>query len=353
MREICFTALALATILTTAPRGGATAGMPMQASFACDAPEARAFDFWHGEWKVNNRYLTDDGWQDAGTADVRVYPALNGCLTIEHWRGNLGSNDMYGFSARAWDEQASTWVLLLSWPPPGQAGFGTLEGTFRHGRGEFFSEGTDEDGNPRHTRFSFADISPDSFRWDQAFSSDRESWRTTWIMEYSRRDRFADPPIFVEPATNTGRCPGAEHRAFDFLLGEWSAEVTRPGAADAGEQQAARLRAVPILGGCAVIDFFETVDVDPALEAFRIRLYENAEERWLQYSFDTETRVFEPFEQDLDADGLVLTAQDEGQITRIEWSDVDTEAPTWTVEVSEDEGATWSTKTRVRLSRSF
>lgn len=242
-------------------------------------------------------------------------------------------------------------MLLLSWPQPSQASFSTLRGAFRHRRGEFFASGTDADGNPVHTRYSFADIGADTFRWDQAFSADGERWRTNWIMEYSRRDPLRDAPIFVEPATGTERCPGPEYRAYDFLLGNWSAAAELAVGGEPAQGHAATLRAVPILGGCAVLDFWETVDATPAFKAFGLRVYSAAEERWLAYHFDTAERVFRRFEAESGAADGVLMARDGEHLERITWSATGTDAPAWRHEVSQNGGAAWRLRAAVQLSR--
>lgn len=330
--------------------GAAVPPAERERDIACRASEAHEFDFWPGEWKVNNRYLTPgEGWSDAGTADVRVYSALAGCLTIEHWRGRVREYELYGFSVRAWDEERGTWVLLLNWPQPNRPSFAILEGEFRHGRGEFFSESTDADGNPVHTRYSFSDVSSGTFRWDQAFSDDLTRWRTNWIMEYSRRDARRDLPTFIEPAANVARCDDSEHRGFDAVLGEWTG--TAELRSDAGELETVpvRLRSVRILGGCAVMDFIETAGAS-GLMVFRVRSFEADPGRWVTYRYDTAQRVFERLEGQVEGDRARLEGDLAGRGRRIVWQDLASATPGWTYERQATEG-TWTTGLRVRLDR--
>lgn len=347
--------------LATAPAPAAPAPAPAQAAapafHPCAAPDAHAFDFWHGDWTVNNRFLTPNGWVDAGAAEVRVDPAVGGCVTIEHWRGNLGPNAIVGFSARAWDERTGRWVLLLNWPQPDRSTFSTLEGTFRHGRGEFFTEGVDAKGNPRHTRFSFSDIAADRFRWDQAFSTDRESWRTTWIMEYSRRDPASAIPSFPGAATSTDRCGGPEYRQLDGLIGDWRVETEIPRRSGEPKRQTGRMRTVPILEGCALLEFFEAQapDEEEPFMAFRVRAWDG--ERWVQYWYDSVERAFQRFEgsveQTPEGARLLLESRPDPEaprIDRIEWTGIGTDTPVWSFTMSVDGGASWRAHAVARLS---
>lgn len=350
--------LLFVTTLVAAPATSPPEARAQESTYSpCAAPQARDFDFWRGEWNVVNRYLTPDGWVEAGTAEVRVYSALAGCLTIEQWRGNLGTSEIVGFSARAWDERAGHWVLLLNWPQPDSPSFSTLEGTFRHGRGEFFADGLDAEGNPRHTRFSFSDISPDSLRWDQAVSADRENWRTTWIMDYSRRSPN-DPPVLTDPSPTDPRCSGEPHRQLDGLLGEWSAETEIPRRSGEPRRQTGHMRTIPILDGCAMLEFFEAQAPDEQEPFMTLRVRAWVGDRWVQYWYDNQERIFQRFEGVVDAgeEGrqLVLESRpdpDGARVDRIVWTGIDSDAPVWTFTMSLDGGATFRQHAMARMSR--
>jgi hypothetical protein len=59
-------------------------------------------------------------------------------------------------------------------------------GQFKNGRGEFFDR-EDFQGKPIDVRFVFADISPASFRTEQAFSSDGgKTWEVNWTATFTR-----------------------------------------------------------------------------------------------------------------------------------------------------------------------
>lgn len=103
----------------------------------------------------------------------------------------LGDDHIRGFSVRTYDAETGKWHLVLNWPQPDRAGFGTLEGEFRHGRGDFVSESTNADGATQLTRYSFTDIGHQTFRWNNGTSVDGgSSWSTNWIMEFARREQW-------------------------------------------------------------------------------------------------------------------------------------------------------------------
>jgi hypothetical protein len=58
-------------------------------------------------------------------------------------------------------------------------------GGFAGDRGEFYGEDVDE-GRPVRVRFVWTRLSPDTARWEQAFSYDGGPWETNWVMEFTR-----------------------------------------------------------------------------------------------------------------------------------------------------------------------
>lgn len=329
-----------------------------QADFShspCTAPEARAFDFWHGDWNVNNRWLPEEGgWVEAGSAEVKVYPVLDGCITIEHWEGNLGANRIIGFSARAWDERKAAWVLLLNWPSTNRATFGTLEGRFRHGRGEFFSR-YESDGGPVNQRYSFSDIGASSFRWDQAYSTDGQRWRSNWIMEYSRRDPTRELPVMVGPTSDNSVCDGEPYRQFDALTGDWNVTTEIPRSDGTSYTQTGTMKVIPILRGCALMDVFEAISAEgETFKTFRVRSYDGQIGRWVTYWYDIYDRAFQRFEGALVDGTAVFESRPEwaeGRIDRMIWRTLTPDAATWVFEMSRDGGQTWGRHAAATFTR--
>lgn len=256
----------------------------------CDAPEARAFDFWVGEWNVNNRYRTPGGWVDAGSATNQVFPVLGGCAVVELWDGNLGQNRIRGFSIRAWSAAERQWVLVLNWPQANAARFGVLRGDFRHGRGDFHVTRINADGDSVRTRYTFSDITDTSLRWNDGTSTDGgTTWRTNWIMEFTRRDPVRDPPLRNVPLADPGRirlCEGDVYRTFDQYLGQWA------GAPSDSSVRNARLESIAIVGECAILDQLAWDDDSGHHEAVLVRSWLADPGEWRQWALDTDHREF-------------------------------------------------------------
>lgn len=317
---------------------------------ACPAPEARQFDFWIGEWDVQNWHRNpqtpnDATWYDTGVATNRVYAILDGCAIVEHWMGRLSYGTTHGFSVRAYDPEQDQWVLVLYWPNATGGTFGTLEGIFQHGRGEFYSDYTDAQGQQVENRYSFSDITPEAFRWDAATSTDsRVTWKPGWIMEFSRRDPLLDPPLFNGPTLSNDWCATPEARTFDPFAGEWTGSQ--------GEA-AVTVKAYPILNGCAMIDFTEIEAAPRPYKRFRVRAYDAARKVWVQYAIDNRTPAFERTEG-VFIEGTVslLTQPQEGiPIVRESWLPSSREVVLWKRESSTDEGATWATIVEAELTK--
>ncbi len=317
---------------------------------ACPAPEARQFDFWIGEWDVQNWHRNpqapdDATWYDTGKATNRVYAILDGCAIVEHWMGRLSYATVHGFSVRAYDPEQKQWVLVLYWPGPTGGTFGTLEGIFQHGRGEFFNDFANAQGQRIENRYSFSDISPDAFRWDAATSTDgRLTWKPGWIMEFKKRDPLLDPPLFNGPTRSNDWCLGSAARTFDPFAGEWSGTE--------GEA-AVTVKAYPILNGCAMMDF-TVIDAAPRpYKRFRVRAYDANRKVWVQYAIDNRNPVFERTEGVFieGAVSLLTPTQGEAPLTRESWLPSSREAVLWKRETSSDGGQTWTTTSEIELTK--
>ena len=62
-----------------------------------------------------------------------------------------------------------------------------MYGSFHDGRGEFYNQET-LNGRAIYVRFVFFDITPASFRFEQAFSANGgKTWEVNWISTFTRR----------------------------------------------------------------------------------------------------------------------------------------------------------------------
>jgi hypothetical protein len=162
-------------------------------STECNTPEARQFDFWVGEWDIDQKILQKDGSWLETKAHTSVSPILNGCALEEHWSGEvkffwLGMEEikpMNGFSIRYYNPEKKKWYI--HWIDNFNLAFGDgASGNFKDGKGEFLSE-TDTTNGKRISKITFSDITDNSVYWDLAISNDNgNSWTVIWIMEMKR-----------------------------------------------------------------------------------------------------------------------------------------------------------------------
>lgn len=170
-----------------------------QADSAIAKPQARNtdaerdgqhdFDFEFGSWHVHLRHLLhpltgSDAWVALeGTSVVR---------RVWSGRANLGELDVKnattrieGLSMRVYNPQSHQWSIYWANSKDGRLGTAMI-GQFTNGRAEFFNQEVYE-GRAIYVRFIFSDITPISFRLEQAFSADGgKTWEPNWIAAFTR-----------------------------------------------------------------------------------------------------------------------------------------------------------------------
>lgn len=145
------------------------------------------FDFLHGEWEVANRRRTDFLDPDSGWEE---FPATHWCRPLFDGAANIDEIDMphlgaKGLTLRLFDQERKEWSLSWSSSRTGTL-FPPVVGGFDGERGEFHGDDT-YDGKDVRVRYVWADVSPVSAHWEQAFSvDDGRTWVTNWTMDFSR-----------------------------------------------------------------------------------------------------------------------------------------------------------------------
>ena len=148
------------------------------------------FDFEIGTWKTHLKRLqrplsASTTWvEDEGT--TRVRKVLDGRANLVELAVEGPAGRIEGLSLRLYSPQARQWSLnfaniadgLLTQP---------VIGAFNHGRGEFYGQDT-FNGRIILVRFVISDITPDSCRFEQAFSTDGgKTWEVNWIATDTRQ----------------------------------------------------------------------------------------------------------------------------------------------------------------------
>ena len=243
---------------------------PELAYSAFSSDGARHFDFWIGEWEVNLRTLQDDlTFRDWARAKASVYSILGGKGILELW----DSKPIKGFSLRYYDSTSKQWEVWIDWPEPNHSHLSSLEGGFRHGRGEFVDVSPGADGQVITSVHSFSDVTPFSLRWEDRYSADNgKTWARHREMEFTRSAVEPKWPLSrksVPTYVDGGLCD-EEHFRFESLIGMWRG--------DAGS-----FIVLPVLDGCALIGFLDAVD---GADEFVFHTFDSVEKQWVTAVLD-------------------------------------------------------------------
>jgi hypothetical protein len=142
------------------------------------------FDFEIGTWKTHLRRLLhpltgSKTWVEYEGRSV-VRKVWNGRANLVELEADGSAGHFEGLNLRLYNPQSRQWSLNFANSKSGTLGQPTI-GEFRAGRGEFFDQET-LNGRAILVRFVISDITPDSCRFEQAFSEDGgRTWEVNWI----------------------------------------------------------------------------------------------------------------------------------------------------------------------------
>jgi hypothetical protein len=147
------------------------------------------FDFEIGTWKTHLKRLLhplsgSTQWVEyEGTTMVRK--VWNGRANMVELEADGPAGHFEGLNLRLYNPQAHQWSLNFASSSGGTLTQPTI-GEFKNGRGEFFDQET-LNGRSIFVRFVISDITPNSCRFEQAFSEDGgKTWEVNWIATDTR-----------------------------------------------------------------------------------------------------------------------------------------------------------------------
>ena len=148
------------------------------------------FDFLVGSWTVQHRRLKhrlarSNEWETfSGTC--RAWLVLAGKGNVDDNLLEAPTGTYRALTLRAFDPQTNSWsIWWLDNRHPHQLDVPVV-GKFDDGVGTFIANDT-FNGRPIVERFIWSDITPNSAKWQQAFSDDGgKTWETNWTMEFHR-----------------------------------------------------------------------------------------------------------------------------------------------------------------------
>ncbi|HYU30022.1 MAG TPA: hypothetical protein VEK83_13400 [Gemmatimonadales bacterium] len=149
-----------------------------------DRDGSHDFDFEIGTWRTQLRRLRhplsgDTTWVPYdGTSVIRK--VWNGKANLVELVVDGPAGRIEGLSLRLYNPQSHQWSLNFANSATGTLSVPTI-GEFRNGRGEFFDQ-EDFSGRAILIRNVFSDITPNSYRFEQAFSDDGgKTWEVNWV----------------------------------------------------------------------------------------------------------------------------------------------------------------------------
>ena len=147
------------------------------------------FDFHIGTWRTRLRRLLNPltgstKWVEyEGTTVVRK--VWNGRANLVELVADGAAGRFEGLSLRLYNPQSRQWSLNFANASGGVMALPTV-GEFKNGRGEFYNQET-FNGRAILVRFVISDITPNSCRFEQAFSNDGgRTWEVNWIATDTR-----------------------------------------------------------------------------------------------------------------------------------------------------------------------
>jgi len=163
--------------------------VPVLAQQRVDRDGQHDFDFEIGTWKTRFSRLLhpltgSKTWTEyEGTSVVRE--VWKGGANLVELTADGPEGHFEGLSLRLYNPQSRQWSLNFSNRSAGTMSPPTI-GEFKNGRGEFFSQET-LNGRAILVRFVVSPITPDSCRFEQAFSEDGgKTWEVNWIATDTR-----------------------------------------------------------------------------------------------------------------------------------------------------------------------
>src|SRR4030095_14640231 len=144
----------------------------------------RDFDFAFGTWETRvwrllNPLTSSNRWAEYEGTTV-VTKIWNGRANLAELEADGTEGHLQVMSLRLYNPQSGQWSLYAASSRNGTLSVPTV-GEFKDGRGEFFDQET-LNGRSTLGRNVCSDITPDSCRFEQAFSDDGgKSWEVNWI----------------------------------------------------------------------------------------------------------------------------------------------------------------------------
>jgi hypothetical protein len=327
---------------------------PLHALAQQPAPTARDgqhdFDFEIGVWKTHISRLQhpltgSNTWVEYEGSSV-VRKVWNGRANVVELEVDGSAGHIEGLSLRLYNPQSHQWSLNFANSNGGSLGQATV-GEFKNGRGEFFDQ-EPFNGRTILVRNVLSDITPNSYRFEQAFSDDGgKTWEGNWVATDTRvQDESNGSDKSVQPTSK-------DHEGqndFDFEIGSWSIHLSRLQDRLAGSTTWVKFDGTSVTrkiwDGRANLNEFEADSSQGHIEGLTLRLYNPQSHQWsIYWANGKDATIDQPmigefkngrgefFDQE--------TWKGRAVFVRFIWSDTATKSPHFEQSYSDDGGTTW------------
>jgi hypothetical protein len=185
-----FKACALIALLCLLAAPPALAQTPPAHPAEALADGSHDFDFEFGDWDMHLKRRLKPL---TGSNDWVEYDGRSVLNRVWGGAANFGEIDLkgpagriQGLTLRLYNPETRQWNVTfanISGAEPAKP----MYGRFKDGRGEFYDQET-LNGRAIYVRYVFSDITPTSFRFEQAFSADGgKTWEVNWLSTFTRR----------------------------------------------------------------------------------------------------------------------------------------------------------------------
>lgn len=156
--------------------------------------KSREFDFWIGEWNIEQHIRNQNGDWLEFLATTKVESIVEKNVIVENWAGKVqffwkGMNSpqkISGYSIRYYDKTENKWFIywMDSLDPTFSKPF---TGNFSDkGQGVFYRANVTENGI-RYSRITFQQINKNKVNWELAVSDNQTEWTTIWKMNMIKK----------------------------------------------------------------------------------------------------------------------------------------------------------------------
>ena len=314
------------------------------------------FDFNFGRWHTSIKRLIEDSsgharWvQYNGTVTVRK--VLGGAANTEELEADGPMGHLAFLNVRLYNSTSHQWSLngadgsAASLSDP-------MFGSFRNGRGAFYDQES-LGGRVVLVRQTFFDITPSSYSFEQAISSDGGStWKPNFTANLVRLSRTA-------PSESRDFTADTSHD-FDFNYGTWATNITTYDRNKNGTISSAKMQGVVAIRklwhGRALLEEIKASNASGGFEGLTLYLYDKGTKQWSQTYADKGGGTFERsmiggFNNRV---GTLVSfpSSNDGtmQLVREVWSDIHPTTHHFEIQYSDDGGASWKPSFVANLHR--